>query len=139
MALLQIDLNPSPRDLRLFAGLGLPAFGALVGAAVLHLAGSLPVALAIWTLAALLALLGLRRLRFAKALYVGLARITLPIGLVVSLLVLILIYYAFLTPLGVVLRLVRPDPLQHRVDRSAESYWVRYDPPDEVRRYFQQF
>ena len=58
---------------------------------------------------------------------------------VVSLLVLILIYYALLTPLGVVLRRVRPDPLRQRVDRSAESYWMRYDPPDEARRYFQQF
>ena len=49
-------------------------------------------------------------------------RITSPI-------VLALIYYATVTPTGLVMRALGKDPLRLRFDPNAESYWIRRDPP----------
>ncbi|MDH6131758.1 hypothetical protein P3T37_001132 [Kitasatospora sp. MAA4] len=35
----------------------------------------------------------------------------------------LLLYYLFVVPVGLILRLVR-DPLRRRPDPSAESYWI---------------
>src|SRR5262249_1352759 len=33
-------------------------------------------------------------------------------------------FYLFVTPLGIILRIVRPDPLLRRIDKSALTYWT---------------
>ena len=34
------------------------------------------------------------------------------------------VFYLFVTPLGIILRIVRPDPLLRRIDKSSLSYWT---------------
>jgi len=72
---------------------------------------------------------GLRRL------YIGLSLATYPIGFVFSALVLVLIYYAILTPLGLILRVCGHDPLQRR---PAASYWHKRPGPRAAASYFRQ-
>jgi hypothetical protein len=74
-----------------------------------------------------------------KPLYLGLSVVGWPIGWLVSNLALALAYYAVLTPIGVVMRVWRPDPLRRRFDRDAKSYWIRRPKPDDPERYFRQF
>jgi hypothetical protein len=64
---------------------------------------------------------------------------TLPIGLVVSFVMLGLFYFLLITPLGLVFRLLGRDPLHRRFDPKAETYWVEHQPADRPERYFQQF
>jgi hypothetical protein len=62
-----------------------------------------------------------------------------PIGWVVSHVMLALIYYGVMTPIGLVMRLLGRDPLKRKLDRSADTYWEPREPIANSKRYFQQF
>jgi hypothetical protein len=49
--------------------------------------------------------------------------------MVVSPVILGLIFYACIVPVGFLMRLSKNDPLQRCFDPSAESYWIVRDPP----------
>jgi hypothetical protein len=76
---------------------------------------------------------------FVRPVYVGLTLVTLPIGWVLSYVVLGVVYFLVLTPIGLVSRLFGYDPLRLRRDPDAESYWTPHEPPGDVKRYFNQF
>ena len=137
MGLIRIEHHPSRRQLILFGALWLLAFGAL-GAAALR--GGRPwCAAASWAAALLAPSLGLAFPEFLRFLYVGLAYLTFPIGFIVSHVVLAATYYVVLTPLGLLLRGLRYDPMNRRFDPRAESYWIGREPTDDVQRHFRQF
>lgn len=138
MALIELKLNPSRRELRWFAGVWFPAFFALLGAGVLHMSGSLSIAASIWIPALLVTGIALLRPRFARVVYVGWLYAVYPIGWTISSLVLAAVYYGVITPIGLVLRATRGDALQLRRYPAAESYWVRRPPDDDTERYFRQ-
>jgi hypothetical protein len=48
---------------------------------------------------------------------------------VVSPLVLAVMFYLVIAPIGLLMRAVGKDPLRLRIDRNADSYWIRRDPP----------
>ncbi len=48
---------------------------------------------------------------------------------VVNPLVMGLLFYLTVTPIGLLMRLMGKDPLGRRFDRSVESYWIARDPP----------
>jgi hypothetical protein len=63
-----------------------------------------------------------------------------PIGFVVSHVVLALVYYLVLTPIGLAMRVFGYDPMRREFDRSAESYWIARDTAEiKAERYFRQF
>ena len=74
-----------------------------------------------------------------RPLYVALVLITYPIGVVLSHVLLAVVFFGVITPVGLFFRLVGRDPLRRRFDPQAESYWVPYRPPDSMERYFRQF
>lgn len=53
----------------------------------------------------------------------------LVLGVIMSTLILSVVYYVLLTPVGVVMRLLGKDPLIRKIDRQAKSYWTQR-PPD---------
>src|SRR5262249_45291617 len=69
----------------------------------------------------------------APRLLAPLNRVWLWIGLLlhrcVSPVVLGLVYFTTVTPIGLLLRSVGKDPLRLRFDRAAESYWIDRRPP----------
>jgi len=48
---------------------------------------------------------------------------------VVSPLVLAAMYFGIITPVGMIQRLAGRDQLRRHIDRGAESYWIRREPP----------
>ena len=40
-----------------------------------------------------------------------------------------LVFYTTVTPIGLVRRLLGKDPLRLRLDRDAVTYWIERDPP----------
>ena len=74
-----------------------------------------------------------------KVLYIGILVVTLPIGWVVSHVALVIVYYLVLTPTGLACRLMRRDPLKRRFDDKATTYWIPHTPPDDVKRYLNQY
>ena len=64
---------------------------------------------------------------------------TFPIGFVVSYVILAVVYYLVLTPIGLVLRLTGYDPMQRRFDRNAKTYWTPREQEESTEQYFRQF
>ena len=62
-----------------------------------------------------------------------------PIGWVVSHLLLAVIYYFLLTPIGLLMRLFNYDPLKRRLDRSQVTYWIAREKHHDPASYFKQY
>ena len=138
MAILDLRMNPSKGELRWF-GLTMLAFSVVVAGLVYWRAESTRAAATIVGVGSVLcvAFYALRPLRLP--IYRTWMRAFHPIGWLLSHVVLISIFYLVLTPIGFALRLVGYDPLERRIDASAESYWTRHDPGERADRYFRQF
>ncbi|HUP42184.1 MAG TPA: SxtJ family membrane protein [Thermoanaerobaculia bacterium] len=63
---------------------------------------------------------------------------TFGIGWTLSYLVLGIVYYLVLTPVGLLLRLAGHDPLERAREEGRPSYWVERQPARELGRYFRQ-
>ncbi|MFQ5428880.1 MAG: hypothetical protein ACE5E1_01110 [Phycisphaerae bacterium] len=147
MSLLQVDLNPPPRTLRQFGLIGLAGFGALAVLARFQwlLFAALPdsaVGSTVYALAGLAMFCGLFAMlapTWLRPLFVVMTLITLPIGWVVSYLVMFVIFYVVLTPVGLVFKLIGRDAMNRQFDRSSATYWIKRTPPASAGRYFRQF
>jgi predicted acyltransferase len=51
--------------------------------------------------------------------------LALALGFIMSHIILALVYYVVLTPIGFIMKIVRRDPLELSFDRNAESYWIK--------------
>ena len=71
--------------------------------------------------------------------YLGWLYAAFPIGWTLSHILLAAGYYLVLTPMGLLARWLREDPLERKLDRDAATYWTERRPPRDVRRYFRQF
>lgn len=136
MHLADIPTNPSKRFLRQFAA-GSVVFLGLIGTAWWFRGHSLA-AFVIWAVGGSIGLAGLVYPRSLRWVYVAIALAALPIGFVVSTVILLATYLLALTPIGCIMRLLGRDSLARRFDPSAASYWqTRAEPP--TKRYFRQF
>ncbi len=138
MPLIRLQKDPSPRQLRGFGLVWLIFFG-VVGYLVLRRTGSVPAATAVWVAAAGVPAVGLFWLPLLKAAFLGMSYAAFPIGWVVSHVVLAVVYYAVLTPIGLGMRLVGRDPMHRRLEPDAKSYWLPHRPTDDPARYLRQF
>ncbi len=138
MSLIRIEHNPSRGQLTVFGILWLVVFSA-IGLAILSRGGSRPVAIALLVAATTVPAIGWPVPRFMRWVYLGMAYATLPIGYVVSHLMLAAVYYVVLTPIGLLMRVLRYDPMQRRFDREATSYWVPRQQKEGTKTYFRQF
>jgi hypothetical protein len=137
MALIELNREPSKRDLQVF-GLLAAAFFGFVGSLVLRRTGSLPGASAVWAVAAVTTLAYFTLPSLQWPLYTGWMRAVYPIGWSVSHLLLALIFYGVLTPLGLLRRLFGRDPMLRGFDSRRQSYWMKVPPVRESSRYFKQ-
>jgi len=136
MDLVRINRSPSPKDLRVFAVLWLVFFG--IAALIAGHRGWPALAGVAGTLAVLVGAPGLVRPSWVKGVYVGACYAALPIGFVVSHLLLAVIYFLVITPVGLVLRLARHDPLQRKFQPGASTYWTRREPRRPPESYLRQ-
>ena len=49
------------------------------------------------------------------------------------------VYFAVVTPIGLVSRLARGDTLHRKPDRNERSYWIEWPRRGGTRRYLRQF
>jgi hypothetical protein len=138
MRLIQIDHNPSSRDLNLFGAIWLVFFG-IVGGILFSSGSSIRVAALVWAIAVLAPAIGWIVPGFMRFVYIGMAYAAFPIGFVVSYLIMAVVYYLVLTPIGLVMRLFRYDPMNRRFDRSTDTYWCPREQKRRLNAYFRQF
>lgn len=136
--MIDINFNPSPREQRQFAGIWLPAFFVLVGGLVYWRTHWSTLAVTIWATGGVLTTLALIITPLRRPLYVGWMCAAYPIGWTVSHLILVVVYYLVITPIGLFMRLCGHDPLQRRLDRHKTSYWIKRPAPPASKTYFRQ-
>lgn len=138
MALIEINKNPSRRELAWFGLLFLLFFG-IAGSLVWVKTQSLDVAAIIWGCALLVATLYYALPPLRRPLYLAWVYGAFPIGWLVSNLLLAMIFYLLITPIGLTMRLLGRDALHRKFDPSAKEYWATHDPGGESSRYLRQF
>lgn len=139
MSLIEIDWNPKNKQLRNFGKI------ALVATAVISLLLYLVKGIAIQWFVIIIGfgfvifIISLISLRLTKMIYLGMTLLTLPIGYVVSFILMAIFYFLLLTPLGLIFRLIGRDPLRRKFDPNSKSYWLSRQPPKGPEQYFHQF
>ena len=136
--MIEINRNPSSRELRWF-GVLLVLFFAIVGALARWRFGAPRVATGLWGVGGALSLAYLALPPLRRIIYLAWVYAAYPIGWTVSHLLLLFVYYATLTPTGLLLRLAGKDPLERRTDAAAPSYWSPRAKREDVKTYFRQF
>ena len=136
--MIEINKNPSPRELRWFGVLFL-AFSGVLGAVVIWRFGAMRVSTWIWGVGAGVTLVYYVVPPLRRSVYLAWMYLTYPIGWVVTNLILAAVYFLLLTPIGLVRRARGHDPLTRRIDRDASTYWIEHRPDADPKRYFRQF
>ncbi len=139
MAIIEINKNPSIKDLRWFALLWFPAFLGVVGGLIWHRTGLLEVSVALWCAGALVAVVGGIAPKAVRWLFLGWMYAAYPIGFVISHVLLGGVFFGILTPIALVMRLAGRDALHLRKDPQAKSHWVPREQPGSSNPYFKQF
>ena len=133
-----IQFQPARRVLRQFAA----AWLLILLACAAHrwlVRGDHAAAVVLGALAVGVGGLGLLAPAALRWLYVGCMIVAFPLGWIVSQAALALIFYGLFTPLALLFRLRRRDPLRRARPPECASYWTAKPPPPELRRYFRQY
>lgn len=139
MAIIEINLNPTEKELRSFGRAG--AIASLLITILLYVIKGLAVKWCFVIVAAgvLCFLCSIISTRLTRWIYIGLTLLTVPIGTTISFLVLVIFYYFLLTPISLIFRLMGRDALHRKFDQNANSYWLPHRDADNIKRYFNQF
>ena len=128
--------NPKHKELRQFAIISLFGFG-LFGAVAYLRFQWITAAYVLWIVGALTFLVGLISPGAVLGVYILLMAIAMPIGWVVSNVLLITLFYLVMTPLGLMFRLIGRDPLR-RKKPATESYWLAHEQRAAGASYYRQ-
>jgi hypothetical protein len=136
--MIRIEHNPTGRQLAVF-GLLWFLFFSILGGMAWWRTGSLVTAGWFWAIGTLVPALGLVWPEVLRIVYVLASYTTFPIGFVISYIILVVVYYLVLTPIGLIMRLTGYDPMQRRFDRGAKTYWSPREQDETTEQYFRQF
>ncbi len=134
MALIDFNAQPTDRQLRQFGVICVSALPTITwlwtqNAVATGWAGGIGV---------LLCGLGLLLPQLLKPVFVGLMIITMPIGMVVGELAMLLIYFGLFLPMAIVFRMIGRDSLQRRSGHNEKTFWQKRNPVSSIRKYYQQ-
>jgi hypothetical protein len=132
------QLKTGPRELRKFALVVGGVFGAL---GVLFWLRHKPTFLYLLAPGLVLMIFGGIWPRALKHVYIAWMALAFLLGFVVSNILLTLLFFLAITPIGLIARLFGRDFLSLKLDRTAPTYWVRREhavpkPPTEYERQF---
>ena len=139
MSLIEINWNPTQKELRNFGIIALTA--SIVLSLLLHIFKGLGIN---WIFIFIgfgftIFILSLISIKAIRIIYLAMILATSPIGWIISFLLLVVFYFLILTPIGLFFRLIGRDPLHRKFDNDTKSYWLLRQPPDKIDKYFHQF
>ncbi|RIK65138.1 MAG: hypothetical protein DCC65_13240 [Planctomycetota bacterium] len=146
MSLVNINWKPDNRQLRQFGVAGLIVLGA-IGTWIFFThkfwvdmtpQTAARTAYILWGICAALGLLAAAAPPVLKPIYLALTIVSLPIGWIISHVVLVMLFYLVITPLGLFFRVMGRDPLQRTLEPDAPSYWERRPVVTDPKRYYRQ-
>lgn len=144
MKLVEINWNPEERILRQFGWLMLVALP-FAGWMLLHRPNPLHlepreqnILLVLLGIGVGAAVVGMVRPALLKWVFVGACLVALPIGLVVSEVMMLGMYFGIFLPVALVFRLIGRDALERKIDRGATTYWQKKVISGKAESYFRQ-
>ncbi len=144
MAAVDLNLNPSDRQLAQFGVIGLVALPVL---AWLFTGKPTP---ATWEathtqwigifggLGLLMGGMAAFKPSLLKWVFIAASLITFPIGFVVGEILMFTIYLIAFAPMALLFRIIGRDALEKQLDRNAETYWQAKAQPKDAASYFRQ-
>ena len=138
MSLVRVNRHPSRKQLNQFGFIWL-VFIACFGGIVWFKLSAPIAAAAVWAAAVIVPVIGWIFPAFMRLIFVGMSLAAWPIGFVVSHVVLALVYYLVVTPIGLVMRMVGYDPMNRGSAEHETSRWVPRDGDRKAESYFRQF
>lgn len=136
--MIDVNWNPSRRDVKIFAILFV-LFFVLVAYWVYRGTDSATAAGVTFAAGAAIGVGGFFLPNLMRYVYIVWMAAVLPIGFVVSHLILAFIFYLVVTPVGLLMRVCGYDPMHRRFDKEATSYWIRREAQPKSEQYFRQF
>lgn len=70
-------------------------------------------------------LLGMFLPKAVKPVFIVFTKVAHLLGWFNTRVILILVYYMLLTPIGIIMKIFRKDNLRNKIDKEAESYWLK--------------
>lgn len=137
MALLKLNLRPSGHDLRVFAACLTVLL--LVLAALAWRRDAMLTAQGLGVAAGIVLMVGLLVPPALTWVFKATVLLTYPLGLVLSFVIMALVYFVVMTPIGLIMRVLGRDPLERRPEPALTTYWKPRDEPPEASRYLRQF
>ena len=138
MAIVDINWHPSRKELKTFSLLLIVFFSIVAGVA--HWKGAaIETACLIAGGGAVVGIAGVLSPAFIRIVYVVWMAAVFPIGVVVSNLVLVAVFYGVVLPIGLLAKLTGRNPLQLGFDLKAKTYWNVRPLMKDPRRYFRQY
>ena len=119
-------LDTSSKEIRKF-GLVIAIALGVIGSFVYLKSGSFDVPQWIWGIGLLFLILGFILPSILRPVYRIWMLLAYFIGGVISRIILTVLFYVVLTPIGLVLRLFGKDFLDQKFEKNRESYWVKKD------------
>ena len=138
MAVIDLYHLPTSRELRLFAGFGLPVLTGILGALTFWTFASPAAGIAIWAVGGALSLTGLVFPPALTPLLISMMLVSFPLRWAVFHLALAVLFYLVFTPIGLLLRLLRRSPLRAFRTTGESSCWQARRPAASIAQYFKQ-
>jgi len=139
VALMDINWRPDKNELRKFGDISLAMF-LVIGLMLTWLERiSAQTTLIIATVGLVIYVVSRTYVLGVKPIYLAAYGLSYPLGWVLSHVILGIVYYLIVTPIGIVFRLMGRDHLHRSYDRQAETYWVNHKSAGDMKRYFKQF
>ena len=138
MSLIKLNTNPPLSQLKSFGRLWTPLFAIIIGLNVVF-NGYFAAAVTIQIIAGVICFVAWCCPKMLKFPFVAAMVVTYPIGIVVGWMLLRVIYYGCLCPIGLMLKVFGKDSLQLGWDLDAESYWIERQEVARSHQYFRQF
>ena len=147
--MIKLNLSPERRVLRQFAWFGVIGLPFLTAFLVKTATGAAWSDQALWGHLAVLIVLGVAVTAvvtfelgvdlLAHALFAGLSIVAIPIGFVLSHVLIAAIYYLVLTPIALVFRVTGRDVIGKQLDREAATYWRERSGDRRASSYFKLY
>jgi len=139
MALVEINWHPDRKDLRGFGLIAIVATSLI--ALLLYVLKGLGFrwVLPVFLFGVVIFLCSRISLKLTRIIYLALTLVTVPIGIVVSFLLMSCFYFLLLTPLALIFRLIGRDALSRKFEPNTKTYWQVHQSRNDPERYFRQF
>lgn len=138
MAVVEVNWNLSPKQLRIFSVLQLVFFAII--AAWLHYGTSHGhIGRIVLVVSAIVGVVGFVWPPLMRVVYVVWMALVFPIGWTVSHIVFAVLFYLVITPIAIIMKLCGYDSMQRKFDPEASTYWKRRESREDTSRYFKQF